>query len=53
MSDTPHWHEHNPWKHDVIYVTVEELAACTQRMHGPDNLIPVKDRWDMDASNAE
>ena len=27
MSD-PHWHEQNPWKDELLYVPVEELAAC-------------------------
>lgn len=24
----PHWHEYNPWKDYVVYVTLEELADC-------------------------
>lgn len=33
----PHWHEHNPWKDQLIYVTVEELAACWFRIDDPKN----------------
>ena len=25
---TPHWHDENPWRDDIIYVTLEEAAAC-------------------------
>lgn len=37
MTSEPHWHEQNPWKDDLIYVTVEELAACHMRLEMPDN----------------
>jgi len=25
---TPYWHDVNPWKDDVVYVTIERLAEC-------------------------
>lgn len=33
----PHWHEHNPWKDELIYVTVEELALCSLHPGQKDN----------------
>ena len=24
----PHWHDVNPWRDDVVYVPLTELAAC-------------------------
>jgi hypothetical protein len=29
MIHEPHWHEQNPWKDTLVYVPLEELAACT------------------------
>lgn len=37
----PHWHEQNPWKDQLIYVPIEELAACHIRLHPPFS------NWDM------
>jgi hypothetical protein len=24
----PHWHEHNPWADEIVYVPIERLAEC-------------------------
>jgi hypothetical protein len=40
MAD-PHWHEQNPWKDTLIYVPIEDLAACWFNLDAPGN------RWDM------
>jgi len=34
-----HWHEDNPWKDEITYVQLEELAECYP--HGPDSI----SRW--------
>jgi len=28
MTIKTHWHAHNPWADSVVYVPIEELAAC-------------------------
>lgn len=33
----PHWHEQNPWKDHIVYVPIEELAACTLSLENPHN----------------
>jgi hypothetical protein len=25
---TPHWHQHNPWNDQIVYVPIERLAEC-------------------------
>ena len=25
---TPHWHEQNPWRDQIVYVPIERLAEC-------------------------
>jgi len=30
-----HWHEDNPWKDSILYVPLEELAACDASLVGP------------------
>lgn len=33
----PHWHEHNPWRDNLIYVSLEELAACHHAVNDPSS----------------
>jgi hypothetical protein len=35
--DKPHWHEVNPWKDQLVYVPIEELAGCSLRLEDPHN----------------
>lgn len=55
------WHDDNPWRDDVVYVTLEELAECVDKGNGlvrlPDDVaVSYDNRWLMNhwqlASNA-
>jgi len=44
----PFWHDENPWKDNLVYVTVEELAACHYSMTAPNrswDVIEVIAHW--------
>jgi hypothetical protein len=52
-SESPHWHEYNPWKDNLMYVKPEELASCvllgsTRGDWSPEKIV---DHWRQDGSN--
>jgi hypothetical protein len=35
--DKPHWDDENPWRYNLVYVPIEELAGCSLRLEDPNN----------------
>lgn len=46
----PHWHKYNPWKNDIVYISLEEAAECCEGglislgVHN-DNVTVQRDKW--------